>query len=420
MTNDLFAYLRQQATAALQAAAQSADAGIVSAERDVRDAEAQLAVLDDEIAARHRTIEAEREETRRTLTTSQTATVRAKQQLVADVNGQIDRLYASIRADRERDTQSLVDAQRDVQAKQGDVDSLLAQIDRVRATIQAERDLATRRMAAAQADVDAAQRNVDTILATIRDKEAWWNRLPDADWPWNESKARAGVWYYPMIGGLYTGYGTATGVLQGYRGVLEGIKAGAQYTPIEADPRIAGLYTGYYAATAALTTAQGVLEAAKAVQTLPPIEADPRLVALYVERGTAQAALDTAVAALSLIQSAGDAIPIDLDPEIVALTAAKGTAEFGLTAAEHVLEATRVTVAGTLQVSEYIVNYGLGGLIDVRKASFSGGLDAVHGGQVRLAADVEFLGEPHHIEFGFDFNDLETGVENLVKELLPA
>jgi hypothetical protein len=420
MTNDLFAYLRQQASAALQAAAKSADADIVAAEKDVRDAEARLAVLDDQIAARRRTIEAEREETRRTLTTSQTATVRAKQQLVADINGQIDQLYASIRADRTRDTQRLVDAQRDVQTKQGDVDSLLAQIDGVRATIQGERDLATRRMAAAQADVDAAQRNVDTILTTIRGKEAWWNGLPDADWPWNESKARAGVWYYPMIGGLYTGYGTATGVLQGYRQVLEGIKAGAQFTPIEADPRVAGLYTAYYTATAALTTAQGVLEAAKAVQTLPPIEADPRLVALYAERATAQAALDAAVAALSVIQSAGDAIPIDLDPEIVGLTAAKGTAQFGLTTAEGVLEATRVTVAGTLQVTEYIANYGLGGLFDVRKASFSGGLDALHGGQVRLAADVEFLGEPHHVEFGFDFNDLESSVESLVKELLPA
>jgi hypothetical protein len=420
MTNDLFAYLRQEATAAIQAAAKSADAGIVAAEKDVQDAQAKLSALDDQIAARRRTIEAEREDTRRTLTTAQTATVRAKQQLVSDLNDQIDQLYASIQADRLRDTQTLVDAQRDVQAKQGDVDSLLAQIDGMRATIQGERDLATRRVAAAQADVDAAQANVDSILGTIHTKEAWWNGLPDADWPWNESKARAGVWYYPMIGGLYTAYGTATGVLQGYRGVLDGIKAGAQFTPIEADPRIAGLYTAYYTATAALTTGQGVLEAAKAVQTLPPIDADPRLVALYAARGTAQAALDTAVAALTVIQSAGDAIPIDLDPEIVSLTAAKGVAQGVLTAAEGVLEGTRVTVGGALEVSEYIAKGALGGLFDVRKASFSGGLDALHGGQVRLAADVEFLGEPQHVEFGFDFNDLESSVESLVKELLPA
>jgi hypothetical protein len=188
--------------------------------------------------------------------------------------------------------------------------------------------------------------------------------------------------------------------------------------PIEMDPRISGLYAEYGLATAALQTAQGVLEAAKAVQTAPPIDADPRLVALYVERGTVQTALDAAVAALTLVQSAGDVIPVDMDPEIVGFTAAMGTAQLGLQAAEGILEATRVTVAGTLEVSQYIVHYGLGGLIDVRKASFAAGLDAAHGGEVRLSADLEFLGNPQHVEFDFNFGDPLSGVENLVKELV--
>ena len=69
---------------------------------------------------------------------------------------------------------------------------------------------------------------------------------------------------------------------------------------------------------------------------------------------------------------------------------------------------------------EYIAHYGLGGLIDVRSATFTAGLDLVKGGEVRLVADLEFLGEPYHVEFDFDFEDLARGVENLVRELVPA
>lgn len=105
---------------------------------------------------------------------------------------------------------------------------------------------------------------------------------------------------------------------------------------------------------------------------------------------------------------------------IASLTAARGAAQLALTAADGVLEATRIAVGGTLQVSEYIAHYGLGGLIDVRKVSFAGGLDTVHGGEVRLAADVELMGQPHHVEFQMNFHEPFRGVANLVKELMPA
>jgi len=42
----------------------------------------------------------------------------------------------------------------------------------------------------------------------------------------------------------------------------------------------------------------------------------------------------------------------------------------------------------------------------------------VHGGEVRLSADLEFLGNPQHVEFDFNFTDPLSSVENLVKELV--
>jgi hypothetical protein len=156
------------------------------------------------------------------------------------------------------------------------------------------------------------------------------------------------------------------------------------------------------------------------VLNLPPVDLDPRLVALNVRRAAAQAALDAVLQALSLLQSGLDALPIDLDPVIASLTAARETALLALRAGEGVLEATRLTVGGTLRVSQYIAHYGLGGLVDVTKASFAGGLDDVHGGEVRLAADVEFMGQPHHVGFRMNLHDPLGGAANLVKELLAA
>jgi hypothetical protein len=99
---------------------------------------------------------------------------------------------------------------------------------------------------------------------------------------------------------------------------------------------------------------------------------------------------------------------------------AREAAYAGLAIAHRMVEAARVAAGDTLQVVEYIAHYGLGGLIDVRSATFTAGLDLVKGGEVRLVADLESLGEPYHVEFDFDFEDLARGVENLVRELVPA
>lgn len=201
----------------------------------------------------------------------------------------------------------LTDAQRDLAKAQSDVSSLLAEIARVRAVIQGEQDLANRRMLSAQADVDAAQRNVDSIMSQILEKESWWDSLPDADWPLEREQGPRRRVVLPDDRRDVHRLRVATAALQTARGILEGIRQGAVFTPIEADPRIAGLYTAYGTATAAATTALARSELSRTSSTCRR-SSSTRLVALYAERETAQAALEAAIAALNLTQSGLDVL----------------------------------------------------------------------------------------------------------------
>ena len=185
------------------------------------------------------------------------------------------------------------------------------------------------------------------------------------------------------------------------------------------DPRYAGVAAGYGVATGGLTVAKAAVSALQFVQTLPPVEADPRLVALDASVQVAQAAFDVALIAVRAAQSGLDVIPIELDPVIVTLTASREAADLALSAATGIVEATRVTVGAALTVSEYIADYGLGGLIDVRRASFAASLDAAHEGKIRLSVDLQFMKtHKQHAEFQFDFKSPLDGVQKLVAELL--
>lgn len=421
MANDLFEYLREHATKALEQAAKDADNQFRTAQITLQTAHGDVAKLNDQIADRRRTIEQERSAIKSSNMNSQQALATQKQQTLVGLRAQYKTLLNSISGDRVRDTQRLAEVQGDLRDAQRDVDTAQHELDRVRAFINAERDVARRRMAVAQAGVEAAQGNVNSILRTIQDKENWWRSLPDVDLPWNESKARAGVWYGPMVAGLYTGYGVATGALQIANGVLEGIAQGARFTPVEMDPRYAGVAAGYGVATGGLTVAKAAVSALQFVQTLPPVETDPRLEALDASVQVAQAAFDVALIAVRAAQSGLDVIPIELDPVIVTLTASREAADLALSAASGIVEATRVTVGAALTVSEYIADYGLGGLIDVRRASFAASLDAAHEGKIRLSVDLQFMKtHKQHAEFQFDFKSPLDGVQKLVAELLKA
>ena len=92
----------------------------------------------------------------------------------------------------------------------------------------------------------------------------------------------------------------------------------------------------------------------------------------------------------------------------------------GSAAAKFFLEGVKLSVGAAAQVGEYIVKFGLGGLIDIREARFEGSLSATHGGRVSLAVKLTFMDKPQAFAFAFNFNDPLSGAKDLAKKLLPA
>ena len=184
------------------------------------------------------------------------------------------------------------------------------------------------------------------------------------------------------IGGLETAKGTAWGVLEAAKATLRAIEAGAKTFPIEADPRMAGLIS-------ARATAWGVLAAAKGV--------------------------------LRGIEQAAKTFPIDADPRIAGLFTAYGTATGSLKAANVVLEGTKLAVGGLANIGQFIIDVGLGGLIDVKSASFSASLAAANSGRVALRIELVFMKKDRRqFSLDFSFYDPLSGANSLAKLLLPA
>lgn len=178
-------------------------------------------------------------------------------------------------------TAKLTAAQADVQQAQNKVDTLNREINAMQQTIQAERSRDTQRLQDARAKVSQAQNEVDSIQSEInrtyarinqlnqdiRDKKRWYDNSPKLKktYRWAEYSAYAAAkgteisGLYTKIGGLETGKGTANGVLELAKRTLQGIEAGAQTFPIEADPRMAGLITAREAATGSLAIARKTL-----------------------------------------------------------------------------------------------------------------------------------------------------------------
>jgi multidrug efflux pump subunit AcrA (membrane-fusion protein) len=311
-----------------------------------------------------------------------------------------------IRTERERDQQRLQAAQAEVQKAQNQVNTLDAQIDQMRRTIQAERARDTARIQAAQREVQKAQDEVnrlqsesnrakDRIAAlqrAIKAKEQWYNNLGFWD------KANPANWgavvaeNTPRIaeisglgietGALEAAKHTAWGILEAAKGVLRGIEAGAKTFPINADPRMVGLLTAHGSAWAVLEAAKGVLRGIEAAAQTVPIEADPRMVGLFTAYGTATGALQVA---------------------------------------QGVLEGTKLTVGGLADVGQFILDVGLGGLIDVKSASFRTSLAAANGGRVAMSIDVLFMKkERRTLTLDFSFADPLSAANALAKALLPA
>ncbi|MFN7115743.1 MAG: hypothetical protein ACK4TA_03035 [Saprospiraceae bacterium] len=78
---------------------------------------------------------------------------------------------------------------------------------------------------------------------------------------------------------------------------------------------------------------------------------------------------------------------------------------------------------GTMKAAKWIVDKGLGGVVDVKSAEFAGKLDVLKGGMVNMKVNASFVNEPFNAQIAFNFTDPASGAkilgEMLVKELAP-
>jgi len=366
MRQDLFAYLREKAGAAIDAAAKDAVRKISDAQRDVDRAQADVNRLLGEIEKMRQVVRTERERDQRRLQAAQ-AEVQKAQNQVNTLNGQINGMRRTIQAERTRDTAKIQAAQRDIQKAQNEVNRLQNEINR-----------AKNRIAALQRAIKAKEQWYNNLGFWDKANPANWGAVVAENTPRVAEISGLGI----EIGGLETAKHAAWGVLEAAKGVLRGIEAGAKTFPIDADPRMVGLLTAHGSAWTALEAAKGVL------------------------RG---------------IEAAAQTVPIDADPRIVGLFTAYGTATGALQAARGVLEGVKLTVGGLADVGQFIIDVGLGGLIDVKSASFKASLAAANGGRVAMSVELLFMKkERRTLTLDFSFADPLSAANALAKALLPA
>jgi len=86
--------------------------------------------------------------------------------------------------------------------------------------------------------------------------------------------------------------------------------------------------------------------------------------------------------------------------------------------ASTVVTGFETATAGAKQAGKWIVDKGLGGVIDIKSAEFEGKLDVLSGGKVSMQVNVAFLGNPYHAVVGFDFASPDSAVKTLASALL--
>jgi peptidoglycan hydrolase CwlO-like protein len=417
LKNDLFEYLREEATKAIDSAAKDAASSISAAQKDVDAAQAQVNSLNGQIDTMRRTVQAERQAAQQKVASAQQDVTNA-QNKVNDLNNQLNAMRHTVQVERDNAQQKVAGAQQDVNNAQNRVNDLNNQIANTRATILAERASAQRQVDAAQAKVNDAQNSVNSIQGQIDSLNHWYYSLPKTDWPWKDSQATRAIDFAARQAAFYTALGTATGALKAAQGILDAAKRSLNVAPVESDPRMVGLYTALGTATGALKAAQAVLDAARRAIVVTPVDADPRVAGLIVARDSANAGLVVARQVLAAAQAAIVTFPVDADPRVAGLIAARETATVALKAANGTLEGVKVTVGGALSASEYIAKFGLGGVLDVKAASFEASLSVAKGGSIMMSADVVYLGQAQSLAFGFNFNDPVAGARNLANKLL--
>jgi|GEM_PF-1701802 len=440
MKNDLLAYLRENTVSAIQQATQDAMQELEQAQRDLTTAQNRVQQLQGQIEATRRVVQAERARHQQAVRKAE-ADVAAAQNKVNQLQGQIDQMRRNIQAERARHQQAVRNAESGVAAAQRKVNQLQNQINSMRRTIQAERDRDARRLADARREVQNAQNKVNSIQGEINRSKARIDQLKrdiaakkrwydNSGWRksyrWAEysayvtAKGTEITGLYGKIGTLEGAKATAWGVLEAARQVVRGMERAAKTFPIEADPRMAGLITARESANLALQAAMGVLRTARKAIVTFPIEADPRMAGLITAKESASLGLEAAKGLLRAARAAIVTFPIEADPRMAGLITAKESANIALQGAKGFLEGVKVGLGGFEKVSTFIVEAGLGGLVDVREAQFEGQLNVVKGGLVNLFLKMDFMKQPHALQVAFNFHSPLDAVKVLADRLLDS
>ncbi|MFX1484801.1 MAG: hypothetical protein ACFFCP_16610, partial [Promethearchaeota archaeon] len=263
-------------------------------------------------------------------------------------------------------TKSAVDelngAQNGLIQAQKDVEGWDVQIAEMRALVQSEHDVIVAGLVSAQNAVTNAQNEVNKIEAQIRDHQSRINTLnSEINW-WNNWYNRAPWWEKTW-----------------------------KWTQLvyEVGWRSAEI-TGHYIAI-------GVLE---------------------VSWAAAWAVLEIAKTALKIAEAVVVIADPSLDPRVLALVAARATAWAALKIAEGLVIAARAVVSGFSSLAQFVVQWGLGGVFDVKSATFEADFTNVKGRVVTIDADIVFIGITTKIAFSFDFDDPLASVLNLAGEIL--
>jgi hypothetical protein len=66
----------------------------------------------------------------------------------------------------------------------------------------------------------------------------------------------------------------------------------------------------------------------------------------------------------------------------------------------------------------FIIEKGLGGLLDVKEAMFEGQLNVVKGGKVGMAISLELMDKPYEFMLVFNFKDPLSGAKELGEKLI--
>lgn len=440
LQNDLFDYLSDNASAAIEAAAKEAVDELEDAQRDVDRAQADVNKLNSSITAMRHTIEGERVRDSKRLRAAQDA-VQREQNKVNSLNQQINNMRNTIRRERSRHAANLRNARQRVQNAQNKVNGLNLDISNMRRTVRSERDRDTANLRRAQSnvnnaqskvnsiqrDINSAKSRISTINSQIAAKKRWLDSRPWYDKVWAgpeyaayESAKRAEqAALYSKIAGLEAAKHSALGVLEAAKWALRTAQRAIKTFPIDSDPRVASLITARATATAALNTAKAVLRGLEKATKTFPIDSDPRMVGLFAARNTAIGALSAAKLALKGIEAVIKVFPVDADPRMIGLFTARDTAKGSLEAAKFTLEGVKESVKGTAEVSKFIAE-GQSKLLVINEAKFEASLSATHGGNVSLAVKLVFMEEPHDLAFDFNFHDPLSSAKALADLLLPG